>query len=475
MMKLILNTLLVFLFLNTIISCKDDEETQIVPTQLNALTSSVSFSSDSSTLYVKIYCNKSWVVSDTSDWCVVSGDSKSDTGTIAIHADINKKIDTRTTYLSVVSEDSTVYIKVSQTGTIYADRIAPDSTDMISSTVSSLTFSLEMIPGWNLGNSLEATGGETSWGNPLVTQQLIDSVKAAGFKAIRIPVAWSKFTDTSNYTIRTSWMDRVEEVVNYALKDDMYAIINIHWDGGWMVPKNSQKVYVNNRLSKMWHQIALRFRDYGTKLLFAGTNEVMVNYNAPSKEYYTVQNSFNQTFVNTVRATGGKNYYRYLIVQGYNTNIDYTNSYLTIPTDSVKKKLMVEVHYYDPYNFSLNTSTTYSQWGKNYTDASKKDTWGDESYADAQFQKMMSKYCYSGYGVILGEYGAISKLTVAEHTEFRRYYYEYITQSAVNHRLIPFVWDNGVTTNNGLGLFYRYSGSDYYPAIVKAITSAKIN
>ena len=118
---------------------------------------------------------------------------------------------------------------------VHADSIAPDSSGM--GTLTSVELSQKMIPGWNVGNRLDAIRGETAWGNPLIAQQLIDSVKAAGFHSVRIPIAWSShFTDTSTYAIDTTWMARVEQVVNYVLKDSMYAIINEHWDGGWQQP-----------------------------------------------------------------------------------------------------------------------------------------------------------------------------------------------------------------------------------------------
>ena len=131
-----------------------------------------------------------------------------------------------------------------------------------------------MGAGWNLGNSLDAVGGETNWGNPKITQQLVSAVKAAGFKTLRVPVAWSQFSDATNFTIDPAWMARVDEVVNYALNEDMYVMINMHWDGGWMQPTYAQQAYVNNRMSIMWTQIATHFRDYGDKLIFAGTNEM---------------------------------------------------------------------------------------------------------------------------------------------------------------------------------------------------------
>jgi endoglucanase len=188
-----------------------------------------------------------------------------------------------------------------------------------------------------------------------------------------------------------------------------------------------------------------------------------------------VQNSFNQTFVSAVRATGGRNAYRHLIVQGFNTNIDYTVSFFAAPVDRVEKRLMVEVHYYDPYDFTLNTTSTITQWGKNATDPTKTETWANEAYADGQFQKMKSKFIDNGYAVILGEYGAIARLNLgsatlnADHAAYRKYYMEYITKSIVSHGLIPFYWDSGFTGDNGMGIFDRASGARAYPGIVEAV------
>jgi endoglucanase len=362
------------------------------------------------------------------------------------------------------------------------DSIAPDNSGI--SSLTSFEFSQDMLPGWNVGNSLEAIGGETAWGNPLISQRLVDSVKAVGFKTIRIPVAWSKFIDTAAYKIDSVFMNRVDTVVNYVLKRGMYAMINLHWDGGWMQPTYGKQTYVNNRLAVMWKQIAIHFRDYGDHLLFAGTNEVMVgkDYSTPTKEYYTVQNSFNQTFVKTIRSTGGRNYYRYLVVQGFNTNIDYTDNYFTMPEDVVSKKLLLEVHYYDPYNFTLNTSSSITQWGKYAYKSANTETWANESYADAQFQKMKAKFVDNNYGVIVGEYGAMARLNLGSsslntsHADFRRYYIQYIFQSIAKHQLVPVYWDNGGMGDKGMGIFNRTTCEMAYPKIVKAVvdTSATI-
>ena len=340
--------------------------------------------------------------------------------------------------------------------------------------LSAVELTQKMGAGWNLGNSLDAVGGETAWGNPVVTQKFIDSVKAAGFKTIRIPVAWSQFSDAENFVIKPAWMARVDEVVNYALKADMYVLLNIHWDGGWMQPVNAKQAYVNHRLAVMWTQIATHFQDYDQRLLFAGTNEVMVDgdYNAPTPEYYTVQNSFNQTFVDTVRATGGKNAQRFLVVQGFNTNIDHTVNFAKLPADTVKNRLLMEVHYYDPYNFTLNAKSNLTEWGKKANDASKTEAWANEAFVDKQFDKMKTHFVDKGVGVILGEFGAIQRPDVKGSEVARTYWNEYVAASAVKHQMVPVYWDNGVVGLGGMGVFDRTSGKQVFPDIINAVTKA---
>jgi endoglucanase len=340
----------------------------------------------------------------------------------------------------------------------------------------SYEFSKQMGAGWNAGNTMEATGGETAWGNPLLNQTIFNAVKAAGFKTVRLPVAWSQFSDSANYVISSTWMARVTEVVNMALNAGLYVIVNEHWDGGWMNnPTYAQQASINNRLSIMWKQIATNFRDFDNRLLFAGTNEVMManDYNTPTAEYYTVQNSFNQAFVNAVRATGGNNASRYLVVQGFNTNIDYTTSYFVMPTDTASNHLLVEVHYYDPYDFTLNTTSNITQWGAIATDSGKVESWANESHVDSQFQKMKSNYIDKGIGVIMGEFGVGSRFTVSGFDTYRVYYDKYVTQSAVSHGMIPCYWDSGCPATDGSsGIFDRNNGNKAYPDIVNAIVSA---
>ena len=341
----------------------------------------------------------------------------------------------------------------------------------------------EMSPGWNLGNTLEAIGSgkvpftvsqETAWGNPAATQKLMTAVKAAGFKSVRIPVAWSEYADGSD-TINPAWMARVTEVVNQAQDAGLYVIINVHWDGGWMQPTYADQAAVNTKLAKFWTQIADNFKTYDDHLLFAGTNEVVVTnvYSAPTKENCAVQNSFNQTFVNAVRATGGNNAGRFLVVQGYNTNIDYTvTCNAALPTDTVTSKLMMEIHYYDPYNFTLNANSGIWQWGLIATKAAATENWANEAYTDGQFQKMKSHFIDKGVPVILGEYSAMQRSEQDATGKYRTFWDAYITRSAHKHGIVPMYWDNGPTSNHSSGLFDRSAARPAFPDTIAAIVEA---
>ena len=340
--------------------------------------------------------------------------------------------------------------------------------------ITSLQLSKEMSPGWNLGNTLEAMPSETAWGNARTTQTLMNAVKAAGFRTVRIPVSWSPYADANDH-ISPAWLARVAEVVDYARNAGLYAIVNIHWDGGWMQPTYARQATANARLTKFWTQIATHFKGYDDHLLFAGTNEVGVEgvYSAPTAENCQVQNGFNQTFVNAVRATGGNNAKRHLVVQGYITNIDYTlGCNATLPSDTIASRLAMEVHYYDPFNFTLNTDSATWQWGSIATDSNATETWANEAYADAQFQKMKTSFVDKGVPVILGEYSAALRTEYTGASTYRRYWDQYITQSAFQHGLVPVYWDNGPTSNHNSGLFDRATGAQAYADVINAIVSA---
>jgi endoglucanase len=464
--------LIIFLFALAFCSKKSGEQPTLSVASLEEV-----FTAEGGSRKVAVASNSEWAGNSSQMWCMPTWTGNNGNGEITISVQPNTAATERSAIITVVSGSLQKELRVRQLGRASTDSIPPDQTGM--RPLTAIELAKDMKLGWNLGNSLDAVGSETAWGNPVVSQRLIDSVKAAGFNAVRIPIAWSKFSDAAAYKIDTAWMGRVETVVNYVLRNGMYAVINIHWDGGWMQPTYASQVAVNNRLKTMWRQIAIRFRNYDDKLLFAGTNEVMKDgdYGTPTPEYYTVQNSYNQTFVTAVRATGGRNTYRHLVVQGFNTNIDHAVAFLKITADPTPQRLMVEVHYYDPYNFTLNeNNNTITQWGKDATDPAKSESWAAEAYADRQFQKMKTVFIDKGYPVLLGEYGAIARLNLgsaaanAEHAAYRIYYTGYITRSAAAQGLIPFYWDNGFTGDKGMGIFNRNTGAKAFPEMVKAIT-----
>lgn len=320
----------------------------------------------------------------------------------------------------------------------------------------------EMTIGWNIGNCLEVPDGETAWGNPMVTQQLIDAVYDAGFNTIRIPCAWNSHADQSTLEIDTSWLARVKEVVDYGYAHDMYVILNSHWDNGWLEenPFYSMQAEVNTRQAAYWTQIADYFTDYDEHLLFAGTNEVHADYSEPTAEYIEVQQSYLQTFVDAVRATGGNNASRTLIVQTYNTNIWHGLNYFSLPDDTISDRLMVEVHHYDPYDFTLNTNNTCIYWGSPYPGQSAC-SWAQESYIDDLFSRVGTQWTAKGIPVIMGEYGAIKRTSLndADAIASREYWLEYNTAAAKNNGVIPVYWDNGYAGDNGLALFDRNTGA----------------
>ena len=492
------NTLILILPFLFLIGCGEEEkipDTETIEATLQVAPTVLSFSEEGGNASIAIESNSTWRIEyNTSLWARPSIQTTKGNATITITADENPSTEQRSMTMNVTVEgiddiEITINQKEREPDPVEPekpDSIDPDDTGMRDLT--SVELSQLMGVGWNLGNSLEAisvngdilSGGESSWGNPVVTKTLIDGIKAAGFSTIRLPVSWShKFDDQDTYKINWAWKQRVEEVVNYALDNDMYVMINIHWDGGWMNhPNYDQQDAINERLALMWQQIAVFFRDYDDRLLFAGTNEVHTenDFGTPTEEEYTVQNSFNQTFVNTVRATGGRNTFRHLVVQGYNTNIDHTRNFFTIPTDPTDDRLFVEVHFYDPYNFTLDEGESANPlWGADFSDRPNEiDNWGQEDWVDTVFGQMKSSFVDQGYPVILGEYGALlrespSGATYEEHVQARNSYLHYTTKTAVQNGLIPVYWDNGPTGNNTFGLFNRQTGEQVHTDAIEAI------
>jgi hypothetical protein len=244
-------------------------------------------------------------------------------------------------------------------------------------------------------------------------------------------------------------------VVDYAISQNMYVILNIHWDGGWLENHvtSADQAAVNVKQNAYWTQIANTFKTYDQHMLFAGTNEVHQDYGTPTAEYITVQQSYNQTFVNAVRATGGNNASRTLIVQTYNTNIAHGLAYFSMPTDSASNRLIVEVHYYDPYDYTLNPNGSCLAWGAPYTQYSTC-AWGQEIYMDTTLAQVKAKWVDAGIPVIIGEYGVVARTGLDMAS--RQYYLKYFNQSAANNGIKTFYWDNGTSE---FALFNRNTGA----------------
>jgi endoglucanase len=447
--------------------------------------STITYSKAGGTMSLKVTTDASqWSVGENADWLeFTQGTGNTGATTITVTASANTGA-ARTATVRISAEGAAdVQITVTQKGSLYPNYntspIAPDATGMNSNAV---TLATKIKLGWNIGNTLEAIGGETAWGNPKVTKALIDLVKQNGFNAIRIPCSWDQYmSNSSTAQLKTDWLNRVKEVVQYCVDNDMYVLLNIHWDGGWLENNcTTDKQDANNaKQQAFWEQIATHLRDFDEHLLFASANEP----NVENATQMAVLSSYHQTFVDAVRSTGGKNSYRVLIVQGPSTDIEKTNNLMTsLPTDEIADRLMAEVHFYTPFQFCLLTKDEswgkmFYYWGGNYhstTDLTRNATWGEESTVDSQFKMMKTKFVDKGIPVIMGEYGAIRRSTLTGdaltlHLASRAYFLKYVTKQAKANGIIPFYWDAGAIGDNTTTLFNRSSNTVYDQEALDAV------
>lgn len=376
-----------------------------------------------------------------------------ETRTETFVADANATGDVRTATIVFTLDDLTESVTVTQQVLSVPE---PDKTGM---ELDAADLMKNIKIGWNLGNSLEATGGETAWNNPATTLAMITKIREMGFNAVRIPCSWDQYlNDETTYEIKATWLARVKEVVDYCMQNDLYAILNIHWDGGWLendIP-NGFNEEVNNKQRVLWTQIATYFRDYDEHLLFAGCNEP----NVEDEDDMATLLKYEQTFVDAVRATGGKNVYRNLIVQGPSTDIDKTMQYMTaLPVDETPNRLSVEVHYYSSWQFcGMENDESWGKafyfWGeenKKYATGVYEGRWDNvcgESYVQSQFQKLKERFTDQGIPVIIGEFAAIRRTLSDEqaqegHDLSRAAFDECVVREANARGLVPFYWDRG--------------------------------
>ena len=309
--------------------------------------------------------------------------------------------------------------------------------------------------GWNLGNTLEPPSGEGTWG-PAATQNLINAVADAGFNTVRLPVAWDAHANQSTYQIDAAWMARVKQVVDWCYARNLYVVLNIHWDGGWMENNitNSVNSTINAKLQSYWTQIATTFRNYDHRLIFAGANEP----NCDTAAQWNTLRSYYNTFISAVRSTGGNNANRWLVVQGPNTNAELSNQLVTsLPYDPTPGRLMFEIHHYTPYPFALmEEDASWGKrsyfWGQGYHHPTRTDrnaTFDEEAGVETQFQWMVDKCVSQGVPVIIGEFQAIKRANQSDltgsdlqlHLASRTYFHKYIVDAANRKGLKPIYWD----------------------------------
>lgn len=303
--------------------------------------------------------------------------------------------------------------------------------------------------GWNLGNSLESydtnkTGiaTETGWGNPKTTEELVKSVKNAGFNAIRIPVTWGEHMDGD--TVQTEWLDRVQEVIDYAYNNGMYVIMNMHHDDYiWFNPTEEEYAGDSARMKKIWEQVSARFKDYGDRLIFEGMNEPRSigsdnEWMGGTAAERAVVNRYLQDFVDTIRASGGNNAERSLIVTAYGACAEEVSmNDIIVPND---EHIIVSLHYYAPWKFSSGETMNFGS--------------AEKSELDAKFDSMKKKFADKGIPVIIDEFGCVG---IADDN-VRAEYYSYYISAAKARGIKCFVWDNNVAKGkDGYGILNRTS------------------
>lgn len=359
-----------------------------------------------------------------------------------------------------IPNDQSQGMKASQTSPIFPSyNTSPQSADSIGMSCTAIQLAAKIKLGWNIGNTLEAPGGETGWGNPVISESYVKFVKQCGFNAIRIPCAWNwhHLDNAKTAHIDANWLNRVKEVVDYCVRNDMYVLLNIHWDNGWLDGNinKAKRDSVNAKQKAFWEQIATTMRDFDEHLMFAGANEPP----AENPEQMEILTSYHQTFIDAVRSTGGKNSYRVLVVQGPCTDIRKTYDMMNIlPKDQVANRMMVEVHTYTPFQFSLmngdeNWGKMFYYWGAGHhstIEPERNASWGEEDDLMKDFGKMKEKFVDKGIPVILGEYGAYRRdggehvpLDLATHNNAVDYWITYVTRLALSNGIKPFFWDTG--------------------------------
>lgn len=402
----------------------------------------------------EVNCNDSWSVSYSAQWLQLSRLSGvNGKTTISLSANENQLGVSRTVVLVISSGNGqSRRISVTQTPLIYpsynTSPIAPNEAGMLTA----IDLSSKIKLGVNIGNTLEAPNGENGWGNPNITEDYIKFLKRSGFNAVRLPCAWDwgHLDNKKTAHIDPVWMSRVKEVVGYCVNNDMYVLLNIHYDGGWL-EKNCTKAKqdsVNAKQKAFWEQIATTMRDFDSHLMFGSANEP----DAKDAEGMSVLISYHQTFIKAVRSTGGRNTYRTLVLQG-NSDSPLLNA-TNFPKDPTPNRLMFEPHNYTPSQFTfLDKDVSWGKmayyWGAaNHStiEPERNATYGEEDDQIKWFKMLKEQYIDKGIPVLMGEYGAYRRTTpkdMEKHNASVDYWLTFVTHQAVINGVKPFFWETG--------------------------------
>lgn len=345
----------------------------------------------------------------------------------------------------------------------------PEGTDISEYTTAQIVAAMNV--GWNLGNTLDSTGSwinskdptdyEKAWGNPITTKAMIDEIKKAGFNTIRIPTSWGEHVGAApNYTIEKAWMDRVQEVVDYAYDNEMFIILNFHHEE-WHFPSYDNLDKAKAQLTKMWAQVAERFKNYDEHLIFEGMNEPRLKgteheWTGGTDEATDVINQLNAAFVDTIRKSAGKNKLRHLMVPTHGaSSAPKALKGFKVPDDD---RIIVSIHSYSPYNFALNVNGTGTWSTKN------------KGEIDSLIRTIDNTFLSKGIPVIIGEFGAMTKSN-ADNLSSRVAWAEYYVKAAKAKGVPCIWWDNGGFTGDGelFGIFNRRTLKWEYPDIVDAL------
>jgi aryl-phospho-beta-D-glucosidase BglC (GH1 family) len=458
----------ILLGITTFASCKKE----VAPDPVLVVSpSEISFEGSGGVDTLTIESSGKWTINNSAYTWLQLSTTNGDMGTVVVKLTVASPNVTgaiRSEVLVVSSENGqSRRVKVSQAyvltvPSIYPSyNISPQSPDETGMSSNAVELAAKMKMGINFGNTMESPA-EGDWQSSKLTESYVKFVKQTGFNAVRIPCGWvySHLSDPEKMMIDPAWLNRVKEVVGWCVANDMYVVLNAHGDWGWLennVNKTMQDS-VNAKQKAIWEQIATTMRDFDEHLIFAGANEPAVE----DAEGMAILNTYHQTFINAVRATGGKNSYRVLVVQGPTTDCNKTYNLMnTLPEDPAPKRLMVEVHNYTPSTFTILTggdaswgNMTY-YWGAGNHSSIEPDrnaTWGEEDVIIAEFQKMKQKFVDKGIPVVLGEYAAFRRTTsftnyipldLDMHNQSIDYWTSFVTKQAKEHGLLPFYWEQG--------------------------------